>query len=81
MIKSLRKLVADETMRYGFVGKVFQLCCKKGQLNAGVWQQLKKSIPRDETAIWKDLLTGDLYREGLQLSDLPEEWKSRARAF
>jgi pentatricopeptide repeat protein len=81
MIKSLRKLVADETTCYGVVGKVFRLCCKRGQLNAGVWQQLKKSIPRDETAVWKDLMAGYLYRDGLQLADLPEEWKSRASGF
>ncbi|CAB9503725.1 Pentatricopeptide repeat-containing protein [Seminavis robusta] len=81
MIKTLRKLVFEEAARYDFVGKIFQLCCKNGQVNAGVWQQVKKSIPSDETTehLWNTLLGDVVYREGLQIADLPDEWKSKAK--
>lgn len=83
MIKALRKLVNDEDTKMDYVGKIFKLCCENGSLNAGVWQQLKKSIPQNESteSIWQSLLEPVAYSPNLQIADLPNEWKSNARKF
>ena len=84
MMKALRKLVHKESTRWEFVSKIFQICCKHGSLNAGVWQQVKKSIPYGEhtAELWNDMLGGELaYSTTIQLSDLPKEWKTKAKAY
>jgi pentatricopeptide repeat protein len=85
MLKVLRKLVADAETRYNLIGKTFLLCCKHGMLNAGVWQQVQRSIPNDAAgeALWKQLLGEELSRSNtrLQLSDLPDEWKCNAKFY
>ena len=80
MIKALRKLVPNENTRYEFVSKIFQICCKHGCLNAGVWQQVKKSIPFDDSTagLWTKMVGGDLDHPSMQLSELPKEWKAKA---
>ena len=90
MIKALRKLTTREDVRNDLISKIFQICCKHGCLNAGVWQQVKNSIPfSDSTAIlWKELLGGNLVNNDggsdipcLHLSDLPKEWKRNANKY
>jgi len=81
MIKAFRKLVADDDTRYKFVSKVFQLCCRNGKLNAGVWQQVRKTIPMNDAneEVWKTLIGKDRYKPEVQLSDLPQNWKYNSR--
>ena len=84
MIKALRKLVYKESTRCEFVSKIFKICCKHGSLNAGVWQQVKKSIPYGENTaeLWNDMLGEDVeYSTTLQLSALPKEWKIKAKSY
>lgn len=85
MIKTLRKLVPKEDIRQDFVSKIFLICCKHGCLNAGVWQQVKKSIPfgEDTKDLWTKLIGGEDrllpdQSDVLALADLPKEWKVNA---
>lgn len=82
MMKALRKLIANEETIFSNVGKIFQLCCKRGMLNSSVWQQVQKCIPphKEETAVlWRQLIGEDIYYPGIQLSELPPEWRCNCK--
>jgi pentatricopeptide repeat protein len=83
MIKALRKLIPDDEQRCIMVSKIFKICIKHGMLNPGVWQQVQKSIPQssDTKELWGQMIGEELYRPGVQLSELPKEWKLKAKAY